>query len=151
MITSRSLQGLLQKHWGRLCRSWSRRYREWRLPRGYQRLGTRYGGWWVDAQSLSASPLLIDCGLGEDLSFPSEFLNRFGGRVLGVEPNPRSLAYCRAHCPPGMEITAQALWCRSGEFMTFHLPRSQTLLPPGADGVSGSLLASHDYVGGAIK
>lgn len=138
----------LNKHWQRLKRSLGRRWREWRLPRGYQRLGTRYGGWWVDTGLIGPAPLLIDCGLGEDISFPAAFLDRFGGRVIGVEPNPRSLAYCRQHRPPAMEIREQAFWTRAGETLSFHLPRPQEQLPKGADGVSGSLVGSHEYVAG---
>lgn len=138
----------LGKHWNRLKRSLGRRWREWRLPRGYERLGTRYGGWWIDVTAVGRTPLLVDCGLGEDISFPSAFLERFGGRVIGVEPNPRSLAYCRDRCPVGMEIRPQAFWHAPGETLTFHLPRAQSMLPKGADGVSGSLVGSHEYVGG---
>jgi len=140
------------KHWNRLKRSLGRRWKEWRLPRGYQRLGTRYGGWWVDTRLVGPQPLLIDCGLGEDISFPAAFLQRFAGaHVIGVDPNPRSLAYCRAHCPPGMEILANAFWTTAGENITFHLPRGQDQLPKGADGVSGSLDASHEYVEGGER
>jgi FkbM family methyltransferase len=137
------------KHWNRLKRSLSRRWREWRLPRGYERLGTRYGGWWLDTRTIGTNPLLIDCGLGVDISFPVAFLRRFpAAQVIGLDPNPRSLAYCRAHCPPRMEILSNAIWINSGETLSFHLPRSQEDLPEGADGVSGSLDPSHEYVEG---
>jgi FkbM family methyltransferase len=140
------------KHWNRLKRSLGRRWREWRLPRGYERLGTRYGGWWVDTRAVGPQPLLIDCGLGEDISFPTAFLQRFAGaRVIGVDPNPRSLAYCRARCPPDMEILANAFWTTTGEAIVFHLPRGQDKLPKGADGVSGSLDSSHEYVEGGER
>lgn len=142
----------MSKHWNRLKRSLGRRWREWRLPRSYERLGTRYGGWWVDTQAMGPQPLLIDCGLGEDISFPTAFLQRFAGaRVIGVDPNPRSLAYCRLHCPSGMEILANAFWTTAGETIVFHLPRSQDNLPKGADGVSGSLDPSHEYVEGGER
>jgi FkbM family methyltransferase len=122
------------------------------LPRAYERLGTRYGGWWIDTQTMGPQPLLIDCGLGEDISFPAAFLQRFAGaRVIGVDPNPRSLAYCRAHCPAGMEILDNAFWTTAGKNVTFHLPRRQDQLPKGADGVSGSLDASHEYVEGGAS
>lgn len=137
-----------RKHWNRLKRSLGRRWREWRLPRGFRRLGTRYGGWWIDVTAIGDSPLLIDCGLGADISFPVAFLEHFGGRVIGVDPNPKSLAYCRQRCPPGMEIRANAFWKVAGESLTFHLPRPKEQLPKGADGVSGSLLDSHEYVAG---
>ena len=139
--------GGLALHWWRLQRSVGRRRREWRLPRGFERLGTRYGGWWLYAPAVSAEPLLVDCGLGKDISFPAAFLERFGGRVIGLDPNPAALEYCRAHQPAGMEVRGEALWSDAGRKLTFHLPRPAEQLPKGADGVSGSLLASHGYAG----
>ena len=137
------------KHWNRLKRSLSRRWKEWRLPRGYERLGTRYGGWWLDTRLVGAQPLLVDCGLGEDISFPAAFLKRFAdARVIGVDPNPRSIAYCEQHRPPGMEVVSGAFWTESDQTLVFHLPRRQDQLRDGADGVSGSLDGSHEYVGG---
>ena len=136
-------------HRERLQRSWGRRFRELMLPKEYQRLGTRYGGWWVNVKSLPSKPLLIDCGLGEDVSFPVEFIKAFpGSKVVGVEPNPRSLNYCYKNCPKSMEIMEGAFWINNNETIVFHLPRSIDDLPDGADGVSGSLHDSHDYVSG---
>jgi FkbM family methyltransferase len=134
-------------HWWRLRRSLGRRWREWRLPRGFERLGTRYGGWWLYAPAIGSEPLLIDCGLGKDVSFPLAFLERFGGRVIGLDPNPVALEYCRAHCPPRMEVRGEAFWSQPGRRLSFHMPRAADKLPKGADGVSGSLLASHSYAG----
>lgn len=142
-------EALLPKHWWRLKRSLGRRWREWRLPRGFERLGTKYGGWWLFAPAVSRDPLLIDCGLGVDISFPRAFLERFGGRAVGIDPNPAALDYSRAHCPAGMEVHAAAFWKEAGEALEFHLPRPPSELPQGADGVSGSLLASHGYTGAA--
>jgi FkbM family methyltransferase len=142
MIPARS------KHWQRLKRSLGRRWREWRLPAGYVRLGTRYGGWWINRRAVRPDPLLVDCGLGRDISFDCAFLSRFGGTVIGIDPNPASLAWCREHCPPGMHLHDRAFWSKAGIALTFHLPRAPELLPRGADGVSGSLLESHAYVAG---
>jgi FkbM family methyltransferase len=142
-------QAALPRHWWRLKRSLGRRWREWRLPRGFERLGTKYGGWWLFAPAVGREPLLVDCGLGVDISFPRAFLKRFGGSVFGIDPNPAALEYARAHCPPGMEVHAGAFWTRGGEELEFHLPRPLAELPTGADGVSGSLLPSHRYTGAA--
>lgn len=140
---------LLAKHWRRLKTSLGRRWREWRLPRGYGRLGTRYGGWWLYFPAVGADPLLVDCGLGRDISFPVAFLGRFGGRVIGLDPNPAAIEYCSAWQPGAMEVRAQAMWTEPGRTLAFHMPRPKEELPQGADGVSGSLLASHAYAGGA--
>jgi FkbM family methyltransferase len=137
-----------RRHWERLKRSLGRRWREWRLPPGYLRLGTKYGGWWLDRNLVRADPLLVDCGLGQDISFDRAFLSRFGGTVIGIEANPASLAWCAERSPPGMHLRDAAFWTRAGETLDFHLPRPPERLPKGADGVSGSLLASHEYVAG---
>ena len=135
-------------HWQRLQRSAGRRWREWRLPAGYIRLGTKYGGWWLDRKLVRADPFVVDCGLGQDISFDIAFLSRFGGTIVGIEANPESLAWCRARCPPGMHLVERAFWSAAGATMSFHLPRARQQLPRGADGVSGSLLESHEYVAG---
>jgi FkbM family methyltransferase len=137
------------KHWNRLKRSLFRRWKEWRLPSGYERLGTQYGGWWINTHRLGKAPLLIDCGLGLDISFPTQFVQRFpNAQVIGIDPNPRALEYCRAHCPIGMQILDRAFWITNDEPIVFHLPRPPEQLPKGADGISGSLDPSHEYVDG---
>ena len=138
-------------HRQRLERSLGRRWREWRLPAGYLRLGTKYGGWWLDRTLIRPDPLLVDCGLGEDISFDCAFLSRFGGTVIGIEANPASLAWCKAHCPPGMHLLDRAFWTSTGGALNFHLPRPRAQLPSGADGVSGSLIRSHAYVAGGAS
>jgi FkbM family methyltransferase len=142
---------LLPLHWRRLKRSLGRRWREWRLPKGFERLGTRYGGWWVFSPAMGNDPLLLDCGLGKDISFPVAFLQRFGGHVVGIDPNPQALDYSRANCPDHMEVRDAAFWSMAGSELRFHLPRPSEQLPKGADGVSGSLLASHSYAGQATR
>lgn len=137
----------LPLHWWRLKRSLGRRWKEWCLPRGFERLGTKYGGWWIMSSAIRKDPLLIDCGLGNDISFPIAFLQKFGGRIIGIDPNPAAIDYCTKHAPNDMEIRPEAFWAQAGETLTFHLPRPISQLPKGADGVSGSLIASHSYAG----
>lgn len=134
----------------RFQKSIGRHWREWRLPTSYVRLGTRYGGWWIDSRALTPTPFLIDCGLGRDISFPTAFLARFRGRVIGIDPSPTSVEYCRAHRPDDMEVWSNAFWTRAGETLTFHLPRAEAQLPLGADGISGSLDGTHAYAGGGV-
>jgi FkbM family methyltransferase len=130
----------LTKRIRRLKKSLSRRFAEARLPRGYQRLGTRYGGWWIDTNVLGKDPLVIDCGLGEDISFPTVFLKKFGGKVVGIETNPKSIRYCVDHLPSNMVLIHKAFWIQAGETIEFFLPRSPAM-------VSGSLLPAHAYAG----
>src|SRR5690606_96744 len=150
-VESPKPDALLPKPWWRLQRGLGGRWREGRLPRGFERLGTRYGGWWLYAPAVTREPLLIDCGLGVDISFPKAFLERFGGRAIGIDPNPAALEYCRTKRPAAMDIRDAAFWKEAGATVTFHLPREPEQLPKGADGVSGSLLASHSYTGSETR
>jgi len=75
------------KHWNRLKRSLSRRWKEWCLPRGYARLGTRYGGWWIDTRAIG--PLGADTGRATWLHCLTRELpetRRDAGRLAGEGP-----------------------------------------------------------------
>lgn len=57
------------------------------------RLGSEYGYWdLIENQNLYESTI-ISGGVGENLSFDIEFLNKFKGKVILVDPTPRSLSY----------------------------------------------------------
>lgn len=56
-------------------------------------LGTEYGGWTlVDDQDLSGS-VIVSAGLGEDASFDVAFANRYGAKVIVVDPTPRAVVH----------------------------------------------------------
>lgn len=130
----------ISKRIHRLKKSLARRLAEASLPKGYKKLGTRYGGWWIDTAIIGEDSLLIDCGLGEDISFPILFLGKFGGRVIGIEANPKSIRYCENRLPEKMLLLHRAFWINAGEIIDFFLPESP-------DFVSGSLLSNHKYAG----
>lgn len=57
------------------------------------RLGSDYGGWaFLDNEDLY-NATIISAGLGEDASFDIEFINKYNGRVISVDPTPRSISY----------------------------------------------------------
>ena len=55
-------------------------------------IGTEYGGYDICDENLS-HPTIISCGLGEDASFDIDMINRFGAKILCIDPTPRSLEY----------------------------------------------------------
>lgn len=56
-----------------------------------KRLGTEYGGWsLIDFKELN-NKTIISAGCGEDISFDIEFLNLYGGKIILVDPTPRSI------------------------------------------------------------
>ena len=59
-------------------------------------LGSDYGVCFIqDAPDLYGATI-ISCGLGEDATFDVEFLHRFGGKVIMVDPTPRAIDHYEA-------------------------------------------------------
>jgi hypothetical protein len=56
------------------------------------RLGTEYGGWWIPLSALEddRSKVLVSVGLGYDVSFDSELIER-GFRVIGLDQQVESI------------------------------------------------------------
>ena len=117
----------------------------WVTPRpAVVEMGSRYGGWAVDASRLDASSTVASFGLGEDVSFELALSERFGCRILGFDPTPRSVAYVREHVPPGrLGCHALALGTEDGT-LTFHAPPAEA-----ADQVSASSVARYGASGGS--
>jgi FkbM family methyltransferase len=57
------------------------------------RLGSDYGGWVVPADLVDASWTCYSGGVGEDISFDLELIDRFGCEVFAFDPVPRSAEY----------------------------------------------------------
>ena len=54
------------------------------------RLGTEYGGWHVPQTGLGPSDVVVSAGAGEDISFDMELAQRFGCRIVLLDPTPRA-------------------------------------------------------------
>ena len=55
--------------------------------------GSKYGGWYIyDHVNLNNSTI-ISCGVGEDISFDIEMINKYKLKVIFVDPTPRSILY----------------------------------------------------------
>ena len=55
-------------------------------------LGSAYGGWHLIDNNLSEG-VILSAGVGEDVSFDVDFINRFGGVVIFIDPTPRALEH----------------------------------------------------------
>jgi FkbM family methyltransferase len=60
------------------------------------RLGTSYGGYAVDPRGLGPDAVVYSLGIGEDVSFDLELIERFGVEVHAFDPTPRSIAWLRS-------------------------------------------------------
>lgn len=60
-------------------------------------IGTAYGSHTVRCDCLDANSIVYSFGIGEDVSFDLELIERYGCRVHAFDPTPRSVAWARAN------------------------------------------------------
>lgn len=56
----------------------------------HQKLGTRYGGWYVPSDLLDRESICYCVGAGEDISFDLELIHKFNCHVYTFDPTPRA-------------------------------------------------------------
>lgn len=71
-------------------------------------------GWCIAAGSLSANSLVVDVGLGEDVSFSRSIIKRYGCRVHGFDPTPRAIAFVKAQAEERLVLHPLALATAQG-------------------------------------
>jgi len=57
------------------------------------RCGSAYGGWAILPEYLQPSSVIYSFGVGEDVSFDLELIERFGVDVFAFDPTPRSIEW----------------------------------------------------------
>lgn len=70
------------------------------LDAGWVFLGTEYGGYAVLPERLGPESIVYSVGLGEDISFDLSLIERFGCRVYGFDPTPRSIEWLASQALP---------------------------------------------------
>ena len=54
-------------------------------------LGSSYGGWkFIELDTLNNS-VMISCGVGEDISFDIEMINKYNLNIIFIDPTPRAI------------------------------------------------------------
>ena len=107
-----------------------------RLPLEFH--GDAYCGWYIPRGRLDRNAVVVDVGLGENISFSTSLMARYGCRVSGFDPTPRAIQYVKAHAPPGFVLHEVAVAAQRGS-AEFYLPNEEAH-------VSGSL-AQAGHVG----
>lgn len=93
--------------------------------------GTDYGGWCIVSNSLPEKSVIVDIGLGEDISFSESLIRQHGCYVYGFDPTPKSIAYVCRRQAPNFSLFEVGVGAERGE-ATFYLPNTDSH-------VSGSL------------
>lgn len=74
-----------------------------------QYLGSSYGGWKIDLDSINDGDTIIDGGLGEDISFDIELLKLKKVRIIGIDPTEKSHRFMEGNTQYGIELIKAAI------------------------------------------
>jgi FkbM family methyltransferase len=98
--------------------------------------GNDYCGWSIPVDLLGPNSVVVDVGLGEDISFSRSLIQKYGCTVHGFDPTPRAIHYVKQLADPKVVLHEFGVAAQPGR-ATFYLPND--------DGhVSGSLaMAAH--------
>jgi FkbM family methyltransferase len=96
---------------GRLRDRYARRVRQNRAL-GLEKIGTNYGGWVVPTSRVDREWICYDGGVGEDASFATGLIERFGCEVFAFDPTPRAIAFVAANLAgePRFHFMPVGLW-----------------------------------------
>ena len=94
-----------------------------------------YGGWALPDGLLSTSSLVVDIGLGEDISFSEALILELGCNVHGFDPTPRAITYVEQKSIPGFHLHKLGV-AGTSRSASFYLPND-------SEHVSGSIIKAH--------
>jgi len=107
-------------------------------PRIHERLrprlefhGNSEGGWSIVERSLNPDSVVVDIGLGEDMSFSESIISQYGCFVHGFDPTPRAVQYVNRLANDHVRLFPVGVGTAAGR-VPFYLPNNQSH-------VSGSL------------
>jgi FkbM family methyltransferase len=72
-------------------------------------LGTEYGGWMVDLDLINDGDVIIDAGLGTDISFLQELNKMKKVSIIGVDPTEKSHKYIGSLNLPNIKLFKKAI------------------------------------------
>ncbi len=103
------------------------------------RLGSGYGGWWVPEGLIRSGGIAYCAGVGNDITFDLELIERHGFEVWAFDPTPSVIdAVSGWETPPGWHFEPLGLW-DSVDRIRFYLPTA-----PGMGSVSATNALGRD-------
>lgn len=83
-----------------------------------ERIGSNWGGFWVDLDLIPRDSVAICAGIGNDTTFDEELIRRCGVTVIGLDPTQRAIEHIdrrrKAGLGDGYVFLPQALYGQSG-------------------------------------
>jgi FkbM family methyltransferase len=59
----------------------------------FHRIGSLYGGWWLETHGINSDSFVLCAGVGEDVTFDLGLITKFGCRVLALDPTPKAVEF----------------------------------------------------------
>jgi FkbM family methyltransferase len=105
-----------------------------------QYLGTEYGGWLVDLNLIPERSTIISAGIGEDISFDLELIDKKRCNIIGIDPTVKSHRFIEGQKTlTNFLLLKKALDSESGKQITMYKNSNPTH-------VSESILSNHSSV-----
>ena len=102
------------------------------VKRNYSWYGSKHGGFFIIPELLNSNSVVYSFGIGEDISFDTEIINRHGCTVYGFDPTPKSIKWVESSKRPDkFNFLPYGISTKTGS-ATFYLPVNE-------NHVSGSL------------
>jgi FkbM family methyltransferase len=93
-----------------------------RHARGLQKLGSDYGGYYLDGSRIGRDAIVYSLGIGEDISFDLSLIEKFGADVEAFDPTPKVKDWlARQTLPQSFHFHPVGIAGREGA-ITFYLP-----------------------------
>jgi FkbM family methyltransferase len=87
-------------------------------------LGSEYGGWCICPSRTSRGTVVYSFGVGADISFETQIIDKYGAQVHAFDPTPKSIRWIEARAlPAGLTFHPVGLAHFDGQ-ARFSLPRA---------------------------
>jgi FkbM family methyltransferase len=114
------------------------------INRPVQRLGSEYGGYFLDPSGLRQDAVVYSLGIGQDISFDLALIRQYGVTVNAFDPTPRVKTWIMSqNIPEQFRFHDVGIAGFDGE-ATFYLPPCQ-------DFISHSMIRAKQYSGESIR
>lgn len=105
---------------------WTKLMKRYLVPTSYtlETLGVGYGGWVVPTDMIQSDWVIYSFGIGEDITFDRDLMERFNCTVHGFDPTPRAIAYVEQQQAdiPNFKFYPYGVWSEDAE-IKFYNPR----------------------------
>lgn len=107
---------------------WTKLMKRYLVPTSHtlEELGVGYGGWVVPTDMIQSDWVIYSFGIGEDITFDKDVMERFGCTVHGFDPTPRAIAYVESQQDqlPNFKFYPYGVWSEDTE-VKFYNPRKE--------------------------